>query len=429
MPSLGLLFIFLTTVSPNMTTAANKDLGVCPALMVGFSREIIQLSEVECKQNPYYRNAKRSTALQPATYVEVDPDSVIVRVARRKPVSLDDLIYGQNGKVHWYKNARNVPLWHDSYDRIPHFSETPAGFIAALLSASRSNFVNSHGDAYSLKTPSVVDGLGKDSLMNEMQTAMIRTEVIQRIDERIGPDPELIMLMEVATVQNKYPDKNGRRNGFSLRDLRALQDGHVTMPGFAINKKFMGYMKQSGVNQEKFVSDHYIKLFARSLAKVLLRYGLTIKFPHDQNYLFRFDEKSGAPLDQIAWRDLADMYFVTDLLEPLGLSDLKPAIDSDPYELSEKTIQLYHSSYHKPNFDFFRDLKFADRQYVTDQIEIEFARYIFETLNHPYQATDLNENAVDRFLRFSPGSEALRSYHERLEREYSAEKSARGGRS
>src|SRR5690606_17384363 len=125
------------------------------------------------------------------------------------------------------------PLNSDS--SVPFFNDVTATDAKMFYSASRSLFFFLGDDFYSVKLPTNrPHPLGplqptKAQLKDRAKLSVIRSQDIKKTDLALGPSPFLDILPDVAA----YTDSTSG-NGFVVRDLRALQDGHYYLPGFSI---------------------------------------------------------------------------------------------------------------------------------------------------------------------------------------------------
>ncbi len=364
--------------------------------LLQFPVEMQKLAYREQKMNGEITNPSE---IQNVVYVSVDPSTAVIRTAGDVDPHILRGIFDEAGKIRWPRHPRQKSVQH-----VPHSSEPTDGTIPALYSASRSMFFHNEDAAYSIKMPLDVQQFDKSQLQKSVIISLMRAKAIRQIDAQIGQDPGLITLVDVLSVADK---ESG--NGFVVRDLRALQDGHDTYPGFAMEKPFRAWAEKTGQSLDEVIFNHFTIPYAHSMAKMLLRYGLSLVYPHDQNYLVRFDGKTGKPLDQIVWRDLSDTRHVKNLFDVLGMDEIKKQTEDGQFLVETDVVLKHHW-----NSKFLTFPRIGDVQQIKQRIETEFARYVFEVLGKKYRTVDLNANSVSQFLLSAEGQAALQKYHESL---------------
>jgi len=146
----------------------------------------------------------------------------------------------------------------------------------------------------------------KTLLREEVREALLFAEHVRAVDERLGRDPELILLTESIGIS--VP---GSESGFLVRDLGRLLDGHFYLPAFSIPFAGAAIASAAGESFAGFWGEAYAEPIGRAKAKLLARYGLQYQTPNPQNILVQLDRHL-RPTGAIALRDLADTDFATD---------------------------------------------------------------------------------------------------------------------
>lgn len=208
---------------------------------------------------------------------------------------------------------------------IPFAGETPAGKMAVQLTASRSMvFRLANGQVYSVKVPTdhphrQTFQPTKLEMADDAGYSVETTRLIDRLDAQLGKDPELLILRDVLTVQDRKD-----WNGLVVRDLTPLTNPNFRyVPAFTLPYSGQRHVPK-GENFEEFWGKHFAEAVGRAKAKLLLRYGLQMATPNAQNILLELT-KDGKPTGRVVFRDVVDSHYVE------GVSD---AI------LTEKDMQM-----------------------------------------------------------------------------------------
>ena len=152
----------------------------------------------------------------------------------------------------------------------------------------------------------------KTRMRTEVDEALQFAAHVRAVDERLGPDRELIVLCESIGV--RVPEGE---TGFLVRDLSRLCDGHAYLPAFSIPFVGRAIAAQAGRAFAAFWGDAYAEPVGRAKARLLARYGLQYVTPNPQNILVQLDPRL-RPTGAIVFRDLADTDFVTDSARACG---------------------------------------------------------------------------------------------------------------
>ena len=152
----------------------------------------------------------------------------------------------------------------------------------------------------------------KTDLSEEVIVSQARNDYIDQVDKKLGPDPHISFLPEIASAQLRkrrfliFPDLG---NGFIVRDTRILNDDYY-LPAFSIPYVGKRIAQAHGQDFARFWAKHYAYALGRAKAKMLLRYGLQMETPNTQNILLQLDRRTLLPTGKIVFRDLSDSQFV-----------------------------------------------------------------------------------------------------------------------
>ena len=210
----------------------------------------------------------------------------------------------------WFRHPLNES------DLVPYRTRAATGSINGRYSASRSVFVEIGGSLFSLKMgtdhphPNAAAQPGKADTLNDSDISMRRSQHIRSFDAEHGHTPDMYILTEILSIAHS-------QNGFSVRDLRPLQDGHLYLPAFSIPYAGRKISTQMKVAFEKVWGRAYAKSLGRAKAELLLRYGLQMKTPNAQNWLLQLDTNM-RPTGKIYMRDVADSNYVDFVAKNIG---------------------------------------------------------------------------------------------------------------
>jgi hypothetical protein len=251
------------------------------------------------------RWGKPSTAVD-IQYVEKDPAQLKVRTS--EGISPELLAqFSQENFVRWYRHPLNES------NTVPFLKDPASGVIPAHYSASRSMFVMVGKDLYSFKLgtdhphPNGPKQAGKADLLNDSDISMRRSAHIRASDKILPKAKRLYVLTEVLSVATET-------NGFSVRDLRPLQDGHLYMPAFSVPYAGRKIAERLNVDFTELWGEAFAANLGAAKAELLMRYGLQMKTPNAQNWLIQLDKKL-RPTGKIYMRDVADSNYV-DFIAP-----------------------------------------------------------------------------------------------------------------
>lgn len=292
---------------------------------------------------------------------------------------------------------------------VPGFSGQAQQQMEAWLSASRSVMLPEHRASLKLPTDHpnpTLRQVKKLDMDNELEIALARTEWIDEIDRRLGSDPELVILRDVARV--RFTGEGRAPSGYIIRDLSPILDGSEYVPGFSIPFT------------DRALAPEFSRQLGRAKAKLLLRYGLQMETPNWQNMLQK-RVRRGVAADQMVLRDSSDWFFVRPVLEAIGdpkrIADELARVRRPPEDVFFSAEEL------DPAWAWPRVIELLKRSGV-DEPSIQawgalhdeaYAREISRTLGIAVRATP-DETPIDAARRvvLSPeGISALKRFHKK----------------
>jgi hypothetical protein len=239
---------------------------------------------------------------------------VDVKRSARLPSELESTFL-RGDQVLWPKHPYNT-VEITPFFKAPELPEK----IRAWHTTSRSMVTTIDGKVYGLKMPTNhpfgpnrVEQINKAFPKESMLSSMRRTEIIERIDARLGPDPDLILLKDIFTVTDKITG-----HGFSIRDLRPLNDGHYYFPAQMLPTVGYDLAQKNGLSFGDFVKNFWARPLGKLQAKLLFRYGIEYNPINPQNFLIQLD-RNLKPTGKLACRDLGDSFQVESISKALGL--------------------------------------------------------------------------------------------------------------
>jgi hypothetical protein len=106
-------------------------------------------------------------------------------------------------------------------------------------------------------------------------------------------------------------------NGFVVRDLSPLQDGHYYFPALSIPFAGGPIAALNDKGTVEFWGEAYARALGRAKARLLVRYGLQMETPNAQNVLIQLDRRL-RPTGVIVFRDVSDSFTTRPILEAIG---------------------------------------------------------------------------------------------------------------
>ncbi|NDG83984.1 MAG: hypothetical protein EBX52_02975, partial [Proteobacteria bacterium] len=183
---------------------------------------------------------------------------------------------------HPYNTVESTPFF-----KAPVLPDT----MKAYHTASRSMASGIGGHLYGIKMPtnhpfgpSRVEQMNKAFPKDSMRSSMRRTEIIEKVDQKLGADPDLILLKDILTVV-----ETASGHGFSIRDLRPLDNGNLFFPAHLIPVAGDEVAAKSGQSMAEFFKGAWAGALGRFQAKMLVRYGMEYNPINPQNFLIELD--------------------------------------------------------------------------------------------------------------------------------------------
>lgn len=342
----------------------------------------------------------KPSEVQPLRYNNIPNASLVLRTVSDIPSGLLQTLMPDDGHLRWVHHPLNTA------DVVPFRNQTADGQINGYYSASRSMFVIIDGDLFSFKLgtnrPHPVGDIQptKADLLNDSDISIRRSTHIRELDDKIGQDDSFKILTELASISNNS-------NGYSIRDLRPLQDGHYYMPAFSIPYFGKKIAQELSVNFSELWGTYYARNLGRAKALLALRYGLQMKTPNAQNWLLQLGE-GFQPTGRIFMRDVADsnyIGFIAKHVAPNKLiadqnsnytvtSELKPYWSNSAWQMDEGGVD--HSTLNNWG-------RIHDQSYINTFREILGIQIEYSTIE-----------GLQQFLQSVQGQELLRSYGEQL---------------
>ena len=324
---------------------AGKTFICTPRVSSGAARNLIIIYSEPYAVLPYNRfdNTETSNAIgtrNHGTLLRIKPEEPFLwsawkTASRSCVVKLPEAPVKPKGKP-W------LPINRDSAARLWtkwDYSDTHRAAGFENLRNNPYNLKNRGHRSFSLKTG--VEWVGKENqggwfhkdVIGDWLIGCLRSDYIKMVDKKLKPPKEgLIVLTELITITEKVTRThtgNARVNykeGVQIRDLSVLNEDKIYLA--PLNIPFVGPDENNEFNslKEEFQylkdgvdevirqkwSDFWKNAFASALGRTkalfLLRYGLQILNPNQQNFLIEFekDVKGLKPTGNIAIRDLND---------------------------------------------------------------------------------------------------------------------------
>jgi hypothetical protein len=236
----------------------------------------------------------------------IDLHNVTVKTA----VDLNPAIADSMGLSTGHLLAPKHPYNTDSsvaFFNLPTVSHWPARFMA-----SRSVIIWPEGGTpFSIKSgtnfPHLSTEEGKKiNMKDNIRIGLSRSDLVRRVDLETNPAKYVGTLREVLAVTDS------RGEGYLVRDLTPLLDGHYYLPAFAIPFVGTEIAEKFGESFGQFWGEHYAKALGRAKAEFLLRYKIQFFEANAQNIIVQLDSNL-MPTGKIIFQDLGDTNLVTPL--------------------------------------------------------------------------------------------------------------------
>jgi hypothetical protein len=346
--------------------------------------------------------------------VEMSPENVIIRTTADASADLVNAFRTSDGNIFWAKHPYNT------HKDVPFHDLKGDESLPVYLTASRSLALDGRLRGFTIKLatnyphgPFGERQDGKIKTNDDIDSALIHTNHMKKVDAVMGADSQLLMMGEVMTMAEK---KTGI--GMVVRDVRLLADGHYYLPALSIPHVGREIAALNGTSFEAFFEKYYAELLGEAKARLLLRYGLQMETPNSQNMLIQFDRQM-RPTGKIVFRDVSDSFLVDAVANGLGYSG-QIKRDMAVHYKPVKVIQPYWSN------SSWRFDEAGDKA-VTEAVLNEwglahdraYVKYIEKELGLDFglSAKDLTEDAypaVYRVLSTDIGQRKLRQYRDRM---------------
>ena len=248
-------------------------------------------------------------SLIPRTSVEVSKSAALPKEI--------EAFFLRGDQVLWLKHPYNT-VESTPFFKAPEIPER----LRAYHTASRSMATEINGKLYGLKMPtnhpfgpSRMEQINKAFPKDSMRSSLRRTEIIEKIDAKIGIDPDLLLLKDILTVTDTISG-----HGFSVRDLSALGGDRYYFPVHLIPVKGAEIAAKSGIPSTEFFKTAWAAALGKFQAKMLVRYGIEFNPINPQNFLIELDSDF-RPTGRLACRDLGDSFQVESVSNAMGLQD------------------------------------------------------------------------------------------------------------
>ncbi len=419
--SLSILVFFLTSsFSWAAPVCRNIFLNNDAALKIVIDDPFIQWIRWEQKAN--IKIFQQSSEQVKIPVSKVKTDSLSIDLYEHTPEAIrENLITGD--LTRWYKHPFNQT------DTVPHFADPVVAYRGAYLTASRSLAVKFATDYYTIKMgtshphgPKGAEQLKKIPMNEDIQVGRNRMSYIEKVHREIGPDPDLLLALDVAIVADR-----ATHQGYMIRNMSFLKSGNYYLPAFSLPYIGREISFLNDVAPEKFWQKHFAESLGKAKAKLLLRYGLQMETPNTQNILIEL----GAflkPTGRIVLRDLSDTQFVMFPAASMGAADaiakdyalgLDPTRTIKPYWKNSawRLDESGEKSFSPATLDSWG--KAHDNAYKAElekELNIDLSKFATTKSDGTYQTLDKNPE-LDRLMSSGYISDRFKAYREKLNKE------------
>lgn len=248
---------------------------------------------------------------------QVSRQSVEVEALSKADIlGLETIADSASSTVSWFKHPYNQNI------KVPNFEAPVSGYGVAFHTASRTIVTKINSRLVSLKMPtdypfgpSRHQQSEKIELHGDLKYSVARSKAILAIDNKIPEDPKLVIQKEIAAVIDKET-----RNGYLIRDMSALLDGHYYLPGHQLPYVGKVIAEKQGSDVATYWRQHWAAAIGRYQAKLLYRYGLEVRAVNPQNFLIQLNSNM-EPTGVLVWRDLAESHLIEPIAAQIGLQD------------------------------------------------------------------------------------------------------------
>lgn len=422
-----LFFILINIASITFTYSTTCDLQI--HTVVGKSHKFIALkdSEKQIAQWLYWEEQANVKEYRSST----DPfDLEIVHINAQDALNAKVDVLEGNEDILLFIQKDDGARWpkhpENGYSKVPYFYHQPSESVKAFRTASRSVVVNDERyGLFSVKMPtSRVHGHFQipkaTDFHDDIVSALVRSRYIKEMDSQTTEDEILILLHEVATVEDVATG-----SGYIIRDLGPLQDGNYYLPAFSI--PFAGLEIAQKNNREflEFWKENFAKQVGRAKAHLMLRYGIQMETPNAQNILIQLD-KNFRPTGKIVFRDLSDSFLIDHIAKSIGQGkrlkiekEIKytPHDRIGPYAVNTMwRLEEDNELFNLKNLDKF--IEAHDHAYADEVNHLLGTHFETQDILYSVQNTRGSNllNELDFFLRTPQAVEAIKRYQKSIKR-------------
>ena len=271
---------------------------------------------LEWENSPAIAALKPEFRVSPVKLALVSKEQLSILRSSQLPPEIGETFL-RGDQVLWLKHPYNT-VESTPFFNAPELPEKIRGWHTT----SRSMVTTVDGKVYGIKMPTNhpfgpnrMEQMNKAFPKESMLSSARRTEIIEKLDARLGTDPDLILLKDIFTVTDKTTG-----HGFSIRDLRPLNDGHLYFPAHMIPSLGEEIAKKNGSHLAEFYKIYWARPLGKLQAKLLFRYGMEFNPINPQNFLIQLD-RNLKPTGKLACRDLGDAFQVESISKALGLEE------------------------------------------------------------------------------------------------------------
>lgn len=242
---------------------------------------------------------------------QVSRQSVEVEALSKADIlGLETIADSASSTVSWFKHPYNQNI------KVPNFEAPVSGYGVAFHTASRTIVTKINSRLVSLKMPtdypfgpSRHQQSEKIELHGDLKYSVARSKAILAIDNKIPEDPKLVIQKEIAAVIDKET-----RNGYLIRDMSALLDGHYYLPGHQLPYVGKVIAEKQGSDVATYWRQHWaatlgrsywslsgktsLSLWPRSARRQSTEFFDSVKFKYGAHRSFGMARSCGIPLDR-----------------------------------------------------------------------------------------------------------------------------------
>ena len=389
--------------------------------VLGLSEEVRKIVEAapfeqsliwdEEQNAPMYRKSRIPVSIP---FTIVPNENVTVTYLESAPAELRSFIQTPQG-VRWYKHPYNES------NKVPYFDSANVGSVLASLTASRSLGLKVGHVPITIKMgtdhphgPSHEAEPHKISTNEDVLDGLHRMKYLERVEGQIGQDPDVFMAKDVAFIVD---NKTGQ--GSLIRSYDFMKEEHYYLPATGIPYVGRKIAELQGWNADKFWKKHFAAALGRAKAKLLMRYGLQMEFPHPQNVLIELDQNL-MPTGRIIFRDGSDTVLVEYVAQGLGegvtvKNDKLAGVANTNWIRPNWENSIY--SFDQAGSESYPSLTLSDWRAAHDEA---YKKVIVEALGFKPREVSISDNngGLTVLLRSPEGQKKLKQYREELKAEH-----------